>query len=248
MIDFRTFKADGHGLVPAIVQDDSTGEVLMVAWMNDQSWRETLRTRRTHFWSRSRRELWEKGASSGNTQEVVSAAVDCDADVILLRVRPAGPACHTGARTCFFTPVLVPHAPPGDGLGRGPGALAALEQRILERKRCPDPGSYTTYLFEKGLDKMLKKLGEESTEVVIAAKNGVREQVVAESADLLYHWLVMLAERDIPLAEVCGELSRRHGQKRRPLPEDSESTSPPPRTPRRGKSGTHPPRASRRPA
>lgn len=248
MIDFRNLKADGHGLVPAIVQDDATGDVLMVAWMNEHAWRETLRTRRTHFWSRSRRELWEKGASSGNTQEVVGAAVDCDADVILLRVRPAGPACHTGARTCFFTPVPMPGAPGAAGLGQGPGVLAALEQRILDRKRKPEAGSYTAYLFEKGLDKMLKKLGEEATEVVIAAKNGVRDQVVAESADLLYHWIVMLAECGVPLAAVCQELSRRHGQERRPLPEDAVTTSPPPRTPGRGKSGTSPPRASRRPA
>ena len=247
MIDFRSLKSDANGLVPAIVQDEGTGEVLMVAWMNERAWTETVRTRRTHFWSRSRRELWEKGASSGNTQEVVGMQLDCDADVILLRVRPAGPACHTGARTCFFTPVHLPGAPAARPLGHGAGVLSALEALIQERRAAPEPGSYTSYLFEKGLDKMLKKMGEECTETVIAAKNGERAQVVAESADLIFHWMVMLAEWGIPLAEVCAELSLRHGRERRPLPQDADTTSPPPRTPRRGKPQTNPPRASRRP-
>lgn len=248
MIDFRTLKVDSHGLVPAVVQDDASGELLMVAWMNEQAWRETQRTRRTHFWSRSRRELWEKGASSGNTQEVVSMFVDCDADVVLVRVRPAGPACHTGARSCFFTPVQLPgEAHPGPkGLGQGVAVLAALERQIADRREKPLTGSYTSYLFEKGLDKMLKKLGEESTEVVIAAKNGERREVIAESADLLFHWMVMLAEWDIPLAEVCAELSSRHGRERRPLPKDAAETEPPAKTPRRTKGQTNPPR--RRPA
>lgn len=247
MIEFSSLKTDANGLVPAIIQDDASGEVLMMAWMNEAAWRETLRTRRTHFWSRSRRELWQKGASSGNVQEVVGLAVDCDADVILVRVRPAGPACHTGSRTCFFTPVPVPGAAAAalkKDMGQGVAVLAGLEQLIAERRRTPEQGSYTTYLFEKGLDKMLKKLGEEATEVVIAAKNGERDLVISESADLVYHWLVMLAEWDIPLAEVCHELAARHGKERRPLPADATPTSRP-RTPPRDKPKTTPPRASR---
>lgn len=248
MIEFSSLKVDANGLVPAIVQDEASGEVLMLAWMNDQAYRETLRTRRTHFWSRSRRELWEKGASSGNTQAVVGVSVDCDADVILVKVRPAGPACHTGARTCFFTPVPVPGAAAAavKEMGQGVAVLTALESLIAERRRSPEKGSYTTHLFEKGIDTMLKKLGEEAVETVIAAKNGERERVISESADLIYHWLVMLAEWDIPLAEVCHELSVRHGKPRRPLPAEPETTSPP-RTPRRGTPRTTPPRASRRP-
>ena len=214
MTDWEQLKKDAAGLVPAIVQDDATGEVLMVAWMNQEAWEATRRTRQTHFWSRSRGELWAKGATSGNTQEVVSAAVDCDADTVLVRVKPAGPACHTGARSCFFDKVPL-EGEATAGLGQGIGVLTALETLIRARKSVPEAGSYTNWLFEMGVDKILKKVGEEAAEVIIAAKNREPAPLVAESADLLYHLLVLLVNEGVPLDAVMAELAQRHGQPRR---------------------------------
>lgn len=212
MIEFARLKADAAGLVPAVVQDADSGRVLMVAWMNSEAWRRTLETRRAHFWSRSRGELWEKGATSGHTQEVVAAALDCDSDTVLLSVRPAGPACHTGAASCFFTEVPVGE---GGAVPRGVNALAWLEALIARRQREPEDGSYTNHLLAQGLDRILKKVGEESAEVLIAAKNRSKPELIAESADLLYHWLVLLAEQGVALDDVCRELSERHGKPRR---------------------------------
>jgi phosphoribosyl-ATP pyrophosphohydrolase/phosphoribosyl-AMP cyclohydrolase len=187
-------------LVPAIVQDAHTREVLMLAYMNRDSLERTLETGDTWFWSRSRNELWHKGETSGNTQRVVSLATDCDNDALVVLVEPAGPACHTGARSCF----AIEHDEENSG-----GVLHELYELIKSRQQERPEGSYTTYLFDKGLDKILKKVGEESAETIIAAKNDDPKQLVAETADLLYHLLVLLAARDIKLDDVRDELAQR---------------------------------------
>ena len=199
-IDPEKVRFDPSGLVPAVVQDARTREVLTLAYMNRESLARTLETGETWFWSRSRNELWHKGATSGNTQRVVSLTADCDNDAILVLVEPAGPACHTGARSCF--PIEREDEHPG-------GLLHELYDLIQSRQEQRPEGSYTTYLFEKGLDKILKKVGEESAETIIAAKNEDPKQLVAETADLLYHLLVMLVARGIKLDDVREELAQR---------------------------------------
>jgi len=198
--DLKDIKFDEHGLVPAIVQDARTREVLTLAYMNQESLARTLATGETWFWSRSRNELWHKGETSGNTQQVVNISSDCDSDAIVVLVNPAGPACHTGARSCF----AIEHEEEQSG-----GLLHELYALIQSRQEERPEGSYTTYLFDKGLDKILKKVGEESAETIIAAKNDDPKQLVAETADLLYHLLVMLAARDIKLDDVRDELAQR---------------------------------------
>jgi len=199
-IDPQKVSFDEHGLVPVIVQDAHTREVLTLAYMNQESLARTLETGQTWFWSRSRNELWHKGATSGNTQDVVTLATDCDNDAIVVLVEPAGPACHTGARSCFD--LQLPEQPPGD-------LLYELYEVIKSRKQERPAGSYTAYLFDNGLDKILKKVGEEAAETIIAAKNEDRQQLIAETADLLYHLLVMLVQREVNLDEVRGELAQR---------------------------------------
>jgi phosphoribosyl-ATP pyrophosphohydrolase/phosphoribosyl-AMP cyclohydrolase len=204
MINFDEIRFDERGLIPAIVQDAATREVLTLAYMNRESLVRTLETKQTWFWSRSRNELWHKGATSGNTQEVVSLALDCDADAIIVLVKPAGPACHTGAVSCFDTGTQQP------SLG---ALLDQLYELIQDRERERPSGSYTTYLFEAGLDKILKKVGEESAETIIAAKNDDDARLTAESADLLYHLLVLLVARGVSLTDIAQELAqRRKGQ------------------------------------
>jgi len=204
-----------YGLVPTVVQDSITKEVLMVAYMNQESLLLSCETGETVFWSRSRQELWHKGATSGNTQRIVSIAVDCDQDTLLVQVSPSGPACHTGSRTCFesghmgYVREEENHAPVVNSV------LAELENLIAQRQIERPEGSYTTYLFEKGLDKILKKIGEESTEVVIAAKNDNKEELVGEIGDLLFHMLVLLRERNIALGDVLSVLEARHRGARR---------------------------------
>src|ERR1044071_7494523 len=200
MINFDEIRFDERGLIPAIVQDAATREVLTLAYMNRESLARTLETRQTWFWSRSRNELWHKGETSGNTQEVVSLALDCDADAIIVLVRPAGPACHTGAVSCFETRAQ----PQSLGL-----LLDGLYELIQSRERERPSGSYTTYLFEEGLDKILKKLGEESAETIIAAKNDDDERLTAEASDLVYHLLVLLVARGVSLSQVAAELAQR---------------------------------------
>lgn len=205
MINFDEIRFDERGLVPAIVQDAATREVLTLAYMNRESLARTLETKQTWFWSRSRNELWHKGETSGNTQEVVNLALDCDADAIIVLVRPAGPACHTGAVSCFDTGIQQSALGP---------LLDGLYELIQSRERERPEGSYTTYLFEEGLDKILKKVGEESAETIIAAKNDDDARLAAESADLLYHLLVLLVARGVSLDNIAQELaSRRKGQK-----------------------------------
>jgi phosphoribosyl-ATP pyrophosphohydrolase/phosphoribosyl-AMP cyclohydrolase len=202
--DFMEPKYDDQGLVPAIAQDSATGEVLMLAWMNRQAWQKTLDTRQAHFWSRERNALWRKGETSGNTMRVVEVRLDCDSDAVLLRVIAAGPACHTGKRSCFFNPVQ------GEAPAPSAGFLRRLEEVIRDRKIHPKEGSYTSKLFEEGIEKISQKVGEESTETVIAALGQGNERVVGEAADLFYHTLVLLAARGLTLADVEAELENRH--------------------------------------
>jgi phosphoribosyl-ATP pyrophosphohydrolase/phosphoribosyl-AMP cyclohydrolase len=199
------------GLVPVVIIDDRTDAVLTLAYANREALERTLASHSTWLYSRSRRELWHKGATSGNTQQVVAVAVDCDADALLYRVVPAGPACHTGSASCFGPALRLEAADAG---GRGFAAsLAGLAAVIAERKRTPVPESYTAKLFAGGVDRIGKKVGEEAVEVVIAAKNPDRAELIWETADLLYHTLVLLAERDISLDEVGAELARRAAPK-----------------------------------
>ncbi len=198
------------GLVPAIVQDAETGRVLTLAWMNAEALGRTLERGETWFWSRSRGALWHKGETSGNTQAVTAVATDCDDDAVLVAVRPAGPACHTGAVACFHTPLQGEVG--GDAAPFS--ALPDLEAVIRQRAADADPASsYTAALIAKGIDTMCKKVGEEATEVAIAAKGGERDQVIYESADLLYHLVVLWQSLDVRLADVAEELaSRRRGE------------------------------------
>lgn len=199
-------KFDDKGLVPAIVQDVATKEVLTLAYMNQESLNKTLETRETWFYSRSRQELWNKGATSGNKQRVVEVKYDCDQDAMLVLVEPQGPACHTGAVSCFKDNLLEPET----GTVSEYNILQTLEKVIVEREKERPEGAYTTYLFEKGVDKILKKVGEEAAEVIIAAKNRDREELKWESADLLYHLMVLLVEQGLSFNEVLSVLKKRH--------------------------------------
>ncbi|MEM1503015.1 bifunctional phosphoribosyl-AMP cyclohydrolase/phosphoribosyl-ATP diphosphatase HisIE [Domibacillus sp. 8LH] len=198
-------KFDEKGLVPAIVQDATTYEVLTLAYMNEESLKKTMETGETWFYSRSRQELWHKGATSGHTQKVVSMQFDCDKDAIVVKVEPAGPACHHGTTSCFDEPFYGE-----DNVSLPYSILQQLEQVIADREQNRPEGAYTTYLFEKGVDKILKKVGEEAAEVIIAAKNRDKEELQWEAADLLYHLLVLLREQDLALDDVLSVLARRH--------------------------------------
>jgi phosphoribosyl-ATP pyrophosphohydrolase/phosphoribosyl-AMP cyclohydrolase len=197
-------KYNDQGLVPAIAQDAHTGEVLMMAWMNAEAWQKTLATMEAHFWSRSRNQLWRKGETSGYTMRVAEVLLDCDADTVLLRVIPAGPACHTGQRSCFYTRIA------GEAQNTPAGFLHTLDAVIQDRKANPTEGSYTSRLFREGLPKISQKVGEESTETIVAALGESDERVVSEAADLFYHTLVLLAARGLDLTDVEAELERRH--------------------------------------
>ena len=197
-------KYDERGLIAAIAQDCESGEVLMQAYMNEEALRETLRTGYAHYYSRSRKTLWKKGETSGHVQKVISAAFDCDRDCLLLQIEQTGAACHTGNRSCFFQTKIA-------GERAGAVFLGELARVVKDRKEHPAEGSYTSYLFEKGIDKNAKKTGEEAVEVVIAAKNADREELVGECADLLYHLTVLMEEKGISLSDVCTELKKRHG-------------------------------------
>ncbi|MFK9090144.1 bifunctional phosphoribosyl-AMP cyclohydrolase/phosphoribosyl-ATP diphosphatase HisIE [Bacillus salipaludis] len=196
---------DEKGLVPAIIQDAGTKEVLTLAYMNEESLEKTIETGETWFYSRSRQELWHKGATSGNTQTVVSMNYDCDQDALLVLVYPKGPACHTGAVSCFSERVFENSSSLEDYK-----ILQKLEKVITEREQERPEGAYTTYLFEKGVDKILKKVGEEAAEVIIAAKNRDHEELRWEAADLLYHLQVLLVEQGLPFKEVLKTLEERH--------------------------------------
>ena len=224
----KSLKFGEDGLIPAVVQDHSTGEVLMLAYMNAESLGLTFRTGETWFWSRSRNELWHKGETSGNSQAVVDVRPDCDGDTVLVRVTPRGPACHTGERTCFYgadintMPAAAAESSPSRKTELSVVDLPALDfgilfqnlyQLIEQRRAERPPNSYTTYLFDSGLDKILKKVGEESAETIIAAKNEGRGELTAEITDLLYHLLVLMVEREVSLRDVAQELGNRMGRK-----------------------------------
>lgn len=203
---------DKNGLAPCVVQDAETLAVLMLAYMNSESLKRTLDTNETWFWSRSRQELWHKGETSGNKQRVVDVLLDCDSDAVLVRVKPDGPACHTGKVSCFHNAIqgqADSRLESSKDLGQILGALYAL---IEARNRERPEGSYTAYLFNEGLDKILKKVGEEATETIIAAKNADKAAVARESCDLLYHLLVLLVERGVTLDELRDELVRRRNE------------------------------------
>lgn len=205
-IDINTIKFDEKGLVPVVTQDVETKKVLMLAYMNMEALKKTIETNQVHYYSRSRAELWLKGETSGHYQNVVEITVDCDLDTLLIYVKQVGSACHTGEKTCFYRNLD----------GENPTALPKYEDMlktvydvIMDRKNNPVEGSYTNYLFDKGIDKMLKKVGEESAEIIIAAKNPDNHEIVYEIGDMMYHVSVVMAERGIAWADVYKELEKR---------------------------------------
>lgn len=203
MFDINTLKFDEKGLIPAVVTDALSKKVLMVAWMNKESLEISLREGKTCFWSRSRQELWRKGETSGNAQHIVTVSTDCDRDTLLVSVMKDGPACHRGTDSCFTDEVYS-----SDVLSEF--SLDDLMSLIAGRKTDRKEGSYTTYLFDKGIDKILKKVGEESTEVIIAGKAGDKQETIYEIADLVYHVMVLMIEMGISLEDVKNELQSRH--------------------------------------
>ena len=203
MLDINELKFDDRGLIPAVVVDAVTKQVLTVAYMNEESLRISMAEGRTCFWSRSRQELWRKGETSGNVQRIVSITADCDADALVVVVEKDGPACHTGSDSCFFRPVW--HSDTLQDF-----SLQGLYDLLADRKAARPEGSYTSYLFDKGIDKILKKVGEESTEVIIAAKADDRKETVYELADLAYHAMVLMVQMGISVEDVHRELASRH--------------------------------------
>ena len=203
MTDISKLKFDQNGLIPAIVTETGTGKVLMMAYMNAESLQITMDEGTTCFWSRSRQELWRKGETSGNRQHVLCIKADCDRDTLTVLVTKDGPACHTGAETCFNDIIYTSGT-------EAPFSLNTLEALLADRREKMPEGSYTTYLFAKGMDKILKKVGEESTEVIIAGKNQDKAEAIYEIADLAYHVMVMMNEMGISVDEVKAELASRH--------------------------------------
>ncbi|MBQ7809475.1 MAG: bifunctional phosphoribosyl-AMP cyclohydrolase/phosphoribosyl-ATP diphosphatase HisIE [Clostridia bacterium] len=203
MVEIKDLKFDDKGLIPAIVVDAVTKKVLTLAYMNEESLNISLKEHKTCFWSRSRQELWLKGETSGNFQHIVSITADCDRDALVVVVEKDGPACHKGTDSCFTEPLFI-----SDELTEFSyeGLMTMLEGRKIEKKE----GSYTTYLFEKGLDKILKKVGEECTEVIIAAKADDKKETIYEIADLAYHVMVLMLEMGISLEDIHNELKGRH--------------------------------------
>ena len=203
MLDINELKFDEKGLIPAIVADAITGKVLTLAYMNRESLKITMERGLTCFFSRSRNELWLKGETSGNYQHVVSVTADCDRDALLVKVEKDGPACHTGSDSCFTAPVF-------ESDERSEFTLRGLYALLEDRKAKLPEGSYTTYLFQKGIDKILKKVGEESTEVIIAGKANDKAETIYELADLAYHAMVLMVEMGITVDDVHKELASRH--------------------------------------
>lgn len=203
MIDIKNLKFDKNGLIPAVIVDSITKKVLTVAYMNEESLKISIEKERTCFYSRSREELWLKGETSGNYQHIVSITADCDNDALVVVVEPDGPACHKGEFSCFHNPVFQSEE-------RREFSYEGLMELIKGRKTEKKEGSYTTYLFEKGLDKILKKVGEESTEVIIAAKADDKNETIYEIADLAYHVMVLMIEMGISLEDIHKELASRH--------------------------------------
>ena len=203
MVDVKELKYNEQGLIPAIVVDASSKEVLTLAYMNEESLLITMKERKTCFFSRSRQELWRKGETSGNYQHVVSITADCDKDALVVKVDKEGPACHKGAESCFYQPLYINEE-------RNEFSLRGLYDLLLQRNADRPQGSYTTYLFEKGLDKILKKVGEECTEVIIAGKADDKKETIYEIADLAYHVMVLMVQMGITVEDVQKELASRH--------------------------------------
>ena len=203
MLSIDDLKFNGHGLIPAIVVDATSGRVLTLAYMNRESLQISMDEGRTCFWSRSRKELWRKGETSGNVQHIRSIVADCDRDALVVTVDKEGPACHLGTDSCFNDPVYLKES-------AEPFSVKGLYALLEGRKRDLPEGSYTTYLFEKGLDKILKKVGEESTEVIIAGKAQDKAETIYEIADLMYHVMVLMVELGISVDDVMAELASRH--------------------------------------
>ena len=205
-LPFSSFKLNEDGLIPVIVQDFRTAEILMMAYMNEEAYEQTLREGMMTYWSRSRQELWRKGDTSGHYQYVKSLDIDCDRDTILAKVEQIGAACHTGHRSCFYTNLASKACD-----GRNPMTVFDdVMATILERKENPKEGSYTNYLFDQGIDKILKKVGEEAAEIIIAAKNPDSDEVKYEICDFLYHMMVLMAEREVSWKDITKELAERH--------------------------------------
>ncbi|WHZ13278.1 MAG: Phosphoribosyl-AMP cyclohydrolase / Phosphoribosyl-ATP pyrophosphatase [Nitrospira sp.] len=211
--DSRSMMFDGQGLIPAVIQDWLDGTVLMLGYMNQEAITKTLTTRSVHFWSRSRGKLWEKGETSGHFLRVKDLFVDCDRDTILVKAEPVGPTCHTGERACFFVR-MTEEGPAGEDKTQDAagGILERIYQTILARKAMPQPDSYVSKLLQGGPDRILKKVAEEAGEVIIAAKNRKREEIIYETADLLFHTLLVLGYHDVTLGEVYRELGTRFGK------------------------------------
>lgn len=207
------FKFDDQGLLPAVIQDWLDGTVLMLGYMNQDAIAKTLETKSVHFWSRSRKKLWEKGETSGHKLHVKELFIDCDHDTILVKAQPAGPTCHTGARACFFSRLdeegRIGQEKTQDASG---GILEGVLRTIHDRRANPQAGSYTTKLFEGGHDKILKKVAEEAGEVLLASKGGKREEIIYEVADLFFHTLLVLGYHDVPLHDIYQELGKRFGK------------------------------------
>ena len=214
MTSLPNLQFDERGLVPVVTQDASSGEVLMLAYANREALERTLETNQAHYWSRSRNELWRKGATSGHTQTLTELRYDCDGDAVLYRVKQTGPACHTGERSCFYRAV-------DDGVGEADstpalGALAGLEHVIDQRLQDLPEGSYVASLHHKGLGRVAQKVVEEAGESVVAALEGKNDELVGEAADLMFHLMVMLRECGVGLGDVVGEMERRHQNKMNP--------------------------------
>lgn len=212
-MDIAELKWNADGLMPVVIADATSGAVLTLAWANREALEKTIASRETHLFSRSRNALWRKGETSGNVQRVVEVVADCDADALLYRVEASGPACHTGAASCFHNVVLASDAErAGDAFAK---AIAHLETVLAQRKLDPPEGSYVAKLYAGGVDRIGKKIGEEATEVVIAAKNDGDDELVWEASDLIFHLLVLLAERNIPLSKIGEHLLERINAPRR---------------------------------
>jgi phosphoribosyl-ATP pyrophosphohydrolase/phosphoribosyl-AMP cyclohydrolase len=205
-MDFAELDFDENGLIPAIVQDVQTKKVLTLAYMNEASLKKTMETKETWFFSRKRQKLWNKGETSGNKQIVKHISFDCDNDALLVQVEPLGPACHKGEETCFHNILFQDEETETDVIGM-------LTSKIKERRVNPKDGSYTTYLFKEGIDKILKKIGEETSEVIIGAKNNDKQELTWEISDLIYHTLVLMELADVSVYDIKNELYKRHIQK-----------------------------------
>lgn len=206
---YENLKFDENGLIPAVLQNKDTKEILMTAYMNEETLKQTIETGKATFWSRSRQEVWVKGKTSGNYMYVEEIRVDCDGDCLVVLVNPAGAACHTGHRSCFYRKAENGILTEDDEREDLSDVMSVDQAVVIDRKKNPETGSYTNYLFDKGEDKILKKVGEEAAEVVIAGKNRDKKEIAYETADLIYHLTVMLVDNDMTWDDVYREMKNR---------------------------------------